>query len=340
MVTRSSKREGPPLRRKLALIAGALVALCVGAEALLRALDVERFTHTNPDLYRVDDALSYRMRPNVRVYSHACWVETNRAGLRGPHWDEIRANGKEPVLFIGHSIAFGFGVEEHESYPRQFDVLTELPLASVNLGHCRYGYWQEFGLAHDVLESVRPAALCVMFTGNDFEDTYNPFAAENIDGAGADSGRVPLPGKRWLRRHSILYRFLRKSWSRALVAAGVREVPRYLFPRLSGDAASLAYFRDYETQLSALVDRAGVPVVLTAFPMAQTDASYEQLRGIAARTGARWVDLSDIWKSPADYMRRGAPRWSEHPSAPAHRILAERLTPAIDAAVRAARRSE
>lgn len=330
-------RKGPSLRRKLAVMAVfGVVALILG-EWVVRAFNIERLSFTNPALYVRDAELGYRMKPDVRVYSHGCWIETNRDGFRGAHWDDVHAAGKETVMFIGHSIAIGFGVTAEESYPGRFEGLTHLELAGVNMGHCRYGHWQEFALAQQYLDEIRPAATVVMFTGNDFEDTYDPFAAANIDGAGEDAGRIPIPGKKWLRRNSALYHYLRKSWSKLLVATGRREVPEHLYPRLNGDAQSREHFAAYEQGLRELKEASGVPMILTAFPMGQTPESYALLQEIAARVGARWVDLSDLWEDVADYRKRGALAWSEHPNAETHRIIAERLAPIIDELVLAAR---
>lgn len=329
--------RGPTLRRKLAAMAVfGVVALLLG-EWAVRALNIERLSFTNPDLYVPDEELGYRMKPDARVYSHGCWIETNEDGFRGPHWDDVHAAGKDAVMFIGHSIAIGFGVTAEESFPGRFEDLTTLELAGVNLGHCRYSYWQEFALAHEYLDEIRPAATVVMFTGNEFEPTYDPFAASNIDGAGEDSGSVPIPGKRWLRRNSALYHYLRKSWSKLLVATGRREVPEFLYARMSGDEESRAHFASYEEALRELKDASGVPMVLTAFPMGQTPESYALLQEIADRVGARWVDLSHLWEDIADYRRRGALAWSEHPSADTHRIMAEIITPVVDELVLAAR---
>ena len=71
-------------------------------------------------------------------------------------------------------------------------------------------------------------------------------------------------------------------------------------------------------------------LVLTAFPMGQLPESYERLRGIAERVGARWIEFSDLWEDITAYRRDGALSWSEHPSADTHRIFAERITGVVE----------
>lgn len=325
----ASGRRGPSLTRKLFLIGVAAVAGALLAEWGLRASNLERLSYTNPALYEPDAELGYRMKPNVRVYSHGAWYETNRAGLRGPHWDDVHAAGKDTVVFIGHSIGGGFGVTAEEAFPGVFTELSSLDLVAINMGHSGYRYWQEFPLTQQYLGQIDPAATVVMFTGNEFEPQYDPFTPTNIDG---DGGEVPIPGKRWLRRNSALYSYLRKGWTRLQVAVGRRAGVRVLeYDRLKGETEeSREHYAAYEEHLRRLKDDSGVPMVFTAFPMGQSAQSYAVLRGIAERVGARWVDLSDLWKDVQEYRREGALAWSEHPNAATHRIIGERVTTAVE----------
>lgn len=332
-------RPGVSLRRKLAVLAVSAVVLVLGAEWGLRYFNIERLSHTNPELYvpDPDPVLRFRMKPNVRVYSHGCWWETNEDGLRGQHWDDAHAAGKECVLFFGHSIAGGFGVKNEEAFPALFTELNGRNLAGINMGISGYKYHQEIPLALSFRDEIRPVASVVMFTGNDFEEPMKPFEVA-VDGKGDAAGQLPLPGKRWLRRHSVVYNYLRKSWSRLLVVLGVRTIPPTIdYALLHGDSEeSLARFADFEEHVVRLQEETGGALVLTAFPMGQCEYSYGRIRALAERLGAVYVDLSDLWTDEADYMRRGSLGWGTHPSAATHRILAERFTPAVLEALDAA----
>lgn len=325
-------RRGHSLRRKLLIIGLAGVVLLLVGEWALKRFNIERLSFTNPLLYEVDEELGYRMRSNVRVYSHGAWYETNAAGLRGPHWDEVHGQGKHCVLFIGHSIGGGFGVTAEEAFPGLFSELNSLDLVGINLGISSYRYWQEFALAMRFVDEIQPSATVVMFTGNDFDPQYDPFASTGSDGDGAVGGASVIPGQAWLRRNSAMYNYLRKGWNRLLVAVGVREIPPWTgYQRLEGtDDESRAHYAEYERQLLELKQASGVPMVLTAFPLGQVPESYERMRGIAERVGARWIDFSNLWEDEAAYRRNGALAWSGHPNADSHRIFGERITRVVE----------
>lgn len=317
------------IKRRLAVCALALVVLVPVAEWGLRATNLERLSHTNPALYEPHPTLGYRMRPDVRVHSHGAWFETNAAGLRGPHWEGVHAAGRECVFFLGHSIVGGFGVTAGQTIPGVFTAENDRDLVGINLGHCGYRYGQELPLALELVPEARPVAAVVMFTGNEFEPPYDPFAPSNVDG---DGGSVPLPGKTWLRRNSALYGFLRKRWNRLMVVLGRRERVRHLeYTRLRGqDEESRAHYARYEAWLARLKAAIDGPLVLTAFPLGLPAEAHERLRAMAGRVGARWVGFEDLWEDVVDYRRRGALPWSEHPDAEAHRTMALRLTAALE----------
>jgi len=322
------RRRAPSLRRKLAYSAlAALLALPTG-EAALRIFDIERLPYTNPALYQQDEELTYVMRPDVRVYSHGTWVETNRHGLRGADWDEAHAAGKRCVMFLGHSIAFGFGLAAEQSFVHQFSELNDRGLVGINLGHCGYRYHQEFGIANRLVDEIRPVATVVLFTGNDFDDVYDVFSPA-VHGE-EQAGALHIPGKQWLRRNSVLYAFLRKRYNALLVSLGIRHEPAWGHRILRGDTQeNLSHYAAYEANLRALMQRTGAPVVLAAFPNGIPQAALERVRSIAQDAGAHWLDFSGLWLDEHDYLRNNALRWDTHPNASTHRTMAKMITEAV-----------
>ena len=323
-------REAPPLRRKLLyILLFALLSLPV-AEWGLRFFNIERLPGTNPDLYQLDPELVYVMRPNVRVYSHGCWVETNEHGLRGRDFEDVHAAGDGCVIFFGHSIAFGFGVKPEQAYPDLLSEFTDLPVQGINLGTCGYRYFQEFALAERLAPEIRPVASVVMFTGNNFNDVTDVFNAPVHE--------TDWPGQSWLRKHSALYRYLRRSKDKLLVLSGLKEEQAWGHRLIQGDTeVNLEHWQEYERQLVRLMEVTGTPVILCCFPNGVPEHSYRRVEQMAERIGAHWVDLSVLWEDVPDYLARFSLGWDSHPSAGCHRILAEVFAEAVEEVLTAER---
>ncbi|MEM7519326.1 MAG: SGNH/GDSL hydrolase family protein, partial [Planctomycetota bacterium] len=269
--------------------------------------------------------------PDVDLVSHGTRVVTNAHGLRGPTWEEVRDSGSECVLFLGHSIAFGFGVTSEEAYPARFAEYEKRGRIGINLGHCGYRFDQEFALAHRHLQEIRPRALVVMFTPNDLAERYDIFAERFGDEEG---GRFERP-KRWLRRHSVLYAYLRKSWTRAKIALG-REEPYAAPPEENLDAQSeesLQRFDEYEEALRELQEAADCPLVLSVFPLRVSEACIVRLRRMATRLGAEWAGFEEVWESDEVYAREASLGWDTHPSAATHDFFARELAAAVERAL-------
>lgn len=318
------------LARRLLICLAASFVLALAGEGLLRVTDHHRLAQVNPALFVEDEDLGYRKRPNVRVYSSATWFETNAAGLRGPHWNDVHAEGKRCVLFSGHSIMAGVGAEEGETLPARFTTKNDHGLVGINFGHVAYRYDQELPLALAYVDEIRPAASVVMFTGNDFSDRFDPFQVVQH----TDRARVPIPGKAWLRKNSVCYDYLRRQWNRALLATGIRKTPARREMRIDADdERSRQCWQEYEEYLVKLKLRSNAPLILTAFPVGQTESSYKQLRGIADRHGFPFVSFEHLWDSEQDYLRHGALPYDEHPNMESLDVMAEELLRAVEAAL-------
>lgn len=327
--TRSDSKPGHPLRTWLGRLALAgtstLLALCL-CELLLRTLDIERLPNTNPDLYQPDADLVYRMKPNASVYSHGATFETNELGWRGPTWDEVRAAGRDPVLFVGDSVTVGFGVDWEESYAGRLQ--DEIPeWEGVAVAACGYGFEQEFDATFEVLDAVRPAAVVWTFVSNDFEEPY-PIFQPRFDGEG---GGALEPLKKWLRRKSVLYAFLRKRWSHF---RHPEFAPKNRGEELSSELTeegSEAKWERFENRFAelraALEDK--TPLVLTTFPFGIPQEAEARLRSIAERQGATWIDMRELWSDVAIYLEHGSLGWDGHPNPRSHERMAQKIAGAL-----------
>lgn len=340
--TKGSARGRIWLKRAALALIGILAALGV-SEAALRILDIERLPFTNPDLYEVHGELSYRMRPNVRVYSHGTWFETNELGLRGPTPDAVRARGKEPVVFVGDSVAVGFGVSFEQSVAGQYERRNERGWAGVSLATVGYNLWQQAALAKGHVERMRPKAAVWMLVGNDLEDPY-PIFEPHIDGDG--KGALE-PVKRFLRRNSVLYAFTRKRWrhfvdSRAGAESAGGTGDLTVSAWTDGSARTEEAWQFLGDAIRDLRARLGpkAPLIVCTFPLGIPDAAHERLAELARRRGATWLDLRPLWPDKETYLREGSLGWDGHPDAESHARMAERVAEAIEQAVSALERGE
>ena len=317
------------LVKKLAMLAVSALVTAGVAEWAVRALNIERLPATNPDLYQPDDELVFTMKPNVTMYSHGCEIETNRAGLRGPHWEDVHAQDRQTVMFLGDSVTVGFGVRYEECFVSRFSERNDRDLTGVCLGLCGYNYEQEFGLAKRHLTDIRPAATVVTFVGNDFEEPYAIF--ERRVTPNHEAGLLE-PVKELLRSNSALYAFLRKRYRKLRHGGSTSDGHEtWVGEELAGDTPeSLAHYEAYERGLREIMDATQAPLVLVLFPLGVPDECTTRLKEIAERTGAHWVDLSKLWDNIPEYLVTDSLGWDGHPAAHAHDKIATEILTAID----------
>jgi len=92
--------------------------------------------------YRPDGRLAFSLRPEWEtVHATASFqvsVRTNALGLRGAALQPAKPAGSLRILVLGDSFAFGFGVEDYETFPARLEVLLnqrlERPIEVLNAG--------------------------------------------------------------------------------------------------------------------------------------------------------------------------------------------------------------
>jgi lysophospholipase L1-like esterase len=95
-------------------------------------------------------------------------VTVNRMGLRGP---VPTLGARERILVLGDSFAFGYGVQDDESFPARLGPLLAQkrgePVAIINTGHSGYDTRREFAYLKAHGERFRPTVIVVAFVLND-----------------------------------------------------------------------------------------------------------------------------------------------------------------------------
>ncbi len=94
-------------------------------------------------------------------------IETNAWGLRGPEYDP--APEDLCVVVLGDSYAFGWGVEEEASFPRQLERLLREHLGAptltvINAGIPGYGPYQQIAMLRQVRRYVTPDLVIATFS--------------------------------------------------------------------------------------------------------------------------------------------------------------------------------
>ncbi|MBU1675827.1 hypothetical protein KKA85_08615, partial [bacterium] len=94
-------------------------------------------------------------------------IETNAWGLRGPEYD-IDPDGLH-IVVLGDSYAFGWGVEEEESFPRQLERILrgrcgDPTLTVINAGIPGYGPYQQIEMLRRVRRHVPPDIVIATFS--------------------------------------------------------------------------------------------------------------------------------------------------------------------------------
>ena len=159
-----------------------LVALAVFwtlGEIVTRAFDlVDRLNGFPRKLFVATDEpdLGYRLRPGIDTEARGVHVVTNSLGLRGPEVSRTPAPGTERVLVMGDSVAFGFRLEQGETFP----VLLEQELEQrdggswevLNAGVEGYNTVNELAYLRSSLLDLQPRTIVLVFNLNDFD--YGP----------------------------------------------------------------------------------------------------------------------------------------------------------------------
>ncbi|MBY0277598.1 hypothetical protein K2Z84_19875 [Candidatus Binatia bacterium] len=170
---------GRRLARGLLLVALAVAVFWTLGEIVTRTFDlVDRLNGFPRKLFTATDEpdLGYRLRPGVDTEARGVHVVTNALGLRGPEVARVPAPGTNRVLVLGDSVAFGFRLEQGET----FSVLLEHELEQrdggswevLNGGVEGYNTVNELAYLRSSLLDLEPRTIVLVFNLNDFD--YGP----------------------------------------------------------------------------------------------------------------------------------------------------------------------
>ncbi len=264
----------------------------------------------------------HRHRPNAEARLMGVTIRTNSRGLRSPEIAEKAGDNVVRIAFVGDSIALGWGVAEHETFPHQ--VVAALrgagyKVEGFNLGVGNYNTSQELALFREVGARLKPDIIVVCYFINDAEPMPD------------------YPASGWLDEHSaawVVFRYRLDSLFRQFgEQPDWKHYYRALYdPNAEGwkrTKAALSGFADTARALGAELVVFNVPELRELRPYPFADITAE-VRKVVEQQGVFFVDLlpsveelepSSLWVTVPD----------PHPNGRADSAFARLMVPEIAA---------
>ena len=203
--------------------------------------------------YRPDGALGFTLRPGVRVRhvdrDFAVTVSVNALGGRGPERSPAKPAGTARILLLGDSFAFGWGVEQEDSFGAVLErrlAEREGPVEVLSAAVPGYSTDQHYVYLHTRGLELHPDLVLLATSENDLTElSLNRLTVDAarlpvrvepmwriIDATGRmrylgtgrpAQPRAPWSGEAWLQDHSLLYHWLRFRLVKASAAVAVRR---------------------------------------------------------------------------------------------------------------------
>ena len=274
----------------------------------------------------------YRLQPNtsrantIPGPAGRTWrYRINADGVRGEALPPPHPTRKR-ILFLGDSYTFGWGVDDHETYPEQTEALLHqhldsLNVEALNLGVPGFNTLQEYELLTAQAEAYRPDLIVVGYVMND---------ASGIDLHAMFRGK---PVYLWTALHYVLTHRLfalprRHDESPAGPKLDYRNHFRPASPHAKQSRAALE-------GIAAFCRRRHIPLVVAILPdfTEPFDASYpfidihNQVKTWCDELG---IPVTDLLIPFAGTNHKAY--WVEgdgHPNAAAHQIIAAHLAPLL-----------
>ncbi|MCB9780020.1 MAG: hypothetical protein H6742_15755 [Alphaproteobacteria bacterium] len=283
-----------------------------GFVALQQGMDPVAFLGRTHALLEDDGRRLWRLRPDLdldatslSIGAPRSWtVHTNHEGWRGPLTTDVPP-AQPPVVALGDSCTFGWGVDDDEPYPAVLDGL--LPDRVVlNRGVPGWSSVQGASLAEELGGSLRPAALIIAFGANDAHQVGKS------DGA-------------WLSQRASTVGQLRHAVAKLRLVALARHQLYPVWARAQGLAWQAGTTEprvdphDFRIALESMMDRAPRTVLVD---VCANDAYRQVMQAAAdAHPTTSIIHYDDVHGETIDGC---------HPTRPGHHALAGALARALE----------
>ncbi len=124
----------------------------------------------------VSDDIIYTLRPNLNVKFQGVPVRTNSFAMRGPETTLEKPADTYRIMLLGDSFAFGWGVNEEESFARllekKLSEQTQKKVEVLNFGTPGYSTFQEVSHFLSTGINFSPNAVLVFYIENDNQPPF------------------------------------------------------------------------------------------------------------------------------------------------------------------------
>jgi len=309
----------------LALVIASVVISLLSAEFVLRvknssmkSYDIEMWRYAKELKRRSDDPdLGFDHVRSKSALLQSVDVRLNELGLRG---GPLRppTPGERRILFLGGSIALGWGVAEKETVEARLETMLRgagVKASVLNAGVGNYNAVRYVTRFFKELTEIDPTDIVVLFFLRDAEDLP------------PDSGNFAL-------RTSELAVTLWIAYHRLLDRSGEAALVDHYRQAYRPDAPGFVRMKEKLKELAGFARARKINCFLAMMPDIHNVVDYrlgfvhDLMRGVAAEYGYEYVDLLSAFagRKPQDlFAMPGDP----HPNALGHQLMAEAIFPVI-----------
>lgn len=327
--------------KNAALVVAAIFVGALICELALRLVLPAPITWTYPqESYEYDEEIGHKLHSNQSAFTHDKSVTTNALGLRDVDYAPTPAPGVTRVLALGDSQTFGNGLSLPATWPKQLEeILNARGKTSevVNAGLPASDTWQHRILFERLSRAYSPQVAVLAVYVNDVTKRYN-VSKRHVDSiSNTWAKRIA-----YLLKQSVLLLTLRQ------VHAGIKQgwepsasaIKEKSILDGSDNREVEAGWEEVERSIAAMkqsADERGIPLLVVVLPRKdQVDGSEPglaynmRMRAIGERLRVPVIDvLSDLKRAYRDRRANLFIPWDGHHSAPANRIIAEKVADAF-----------
>ncbi len=307
-----------------ALTLGGVLALVLG-EVLMRMSDPLGFSYLGEmqryiGMRTSHDLLVYGQPQNQTVELDGVSVRYNSLGLRGGEVPTPKPENERRILFLGDSVAFGWGVEEDRIFatrlPEMMSESSEHSWRGINAGVCSYNTEQEDLYLELSGMALKPDLVVLVLIDNDVM-TY----AEGWRKQAQAKRRSPIRRVQSMLKASHLYKLVQHSVQNGLGGIALEGEERSVKPGTPGWEANMQAL----TRLVGRCQEAGLPLALFHFRWKPDPWSDEFLASARAAAGDVPIIDTALWFEDASLGTWVNSRTDSHPNPQAHERTARRM---------------